>query len=131
MDKDFSISFKKYVYLGMKRYRLHVIICILLLVLITGSCSSSSRKNELIYRFEATDPTVPFDSLKSEILDTPGAEMLVVYPDSDVVIIHYDRFRTHQDIIEKQFLDCGYKITLLEKNKIEEKNQPWQKKSKR
>lgn len=54
--------------------------------------------------------------------------MLVIYPDSDVVFIHYDRLKTHQDIIEKHFKECGYKITLLEKNKIEEKEQPWQKK---
>ncbi len=54
--------------------------------------------------------------------------MLVVYPDSDVVIIHYDRFRTHQEIIESHFIKSGYKFTLLKKTSLKEKDQPWKKK---
>jgi hypothetical protein len=106
---------------------MRTIMVFMLLGLILASCTNS-RKNELIYRFEESDKAVPFDSLKSEILGASGADMLMVYPDSDLVIIHYDRFKTNQDIIEKHFKDCGYTIVLLEKKRIQEKDQPWQKK---
>lgn len=111
----------------MKRTAIKIIVCALLLILLLAACSSS-RKNELIYRFKQSDIAVSLDSLKSVILSTSGAEMLVVYPDSDVVIIQYDRFATHHDIIEAQFIKCGYDIVLLKKTKIDEKDQPWQKK---
>ena len=111
----------------MKRIGVKIIAFVLLLILLLGACSSS-RKNELIYRFKESDTAVPFDSLKSMLLSTSGAEMLVVYPDSDVVIIQYDRFTTHHDIIEAQFIKCGYEIVLLKKTKIDEKDQPWKKK---
>ncbi len=100
----------------------------LIFLLITLSACSGSRKNEVIYRFTANEDAISLDSLKSEILGASGAEMLVVYPDSDVVIIHYDRFKTHQDIIESHFIEFGYTITLVSKRKIEEKDQPWQRK---
>ena len=99
----------------------------LIFLLFLVACSPS-RKNELVYRYSLNEDAVSFDSLKSEILGASGAEMLIVYPDSDVVIIHYDRFNSHQDIIESCFMECGYKITLVKKSKIEEKDQPWQKK---
>lgn len=100
--------------------------CILILILLT-SCSPS-RKNELVYRFIPQENAVSVDSLKTQILNTMGTEMLVMYPDSDVVIIHYDRFRTHQDIIETKFNDNGYRVVLLKKSSIDEREQPWQKK---
>ncbi len=107
----------------------HVQSCLFLAFLLMGLVAcSGSRKNEVIYRFIPNVNAVSLDSLKSEILGNAGAEMLVVYPDSDVVIIHYDRFKTHQDIIESHFTECGYQITLVRKIKIEEKDQPWQKK---
>lgn len=112
--------------MGMKRMT-RIIMGFVLAIFLLTACTPS-RKNELIYRFEGTDTAVPFDSLTSEILGSSGADMLMVYPDSDVVIIHYDRFKTHQDIIEQHFMDCGYRIKLLEKKKIEEKDQPWQNK---
>lgn len=98
-----------------------------IILLLLSACSSSHR-NELIYRYTKTASAVPFDSLKTAILEDPGTDMMVVYPDSDVVIIQYDRFKTHQDIIETHFKSCGYDVTLVEKNKIEKTNQPWQKK---
>ena len=103
------------------------LILIILLLALLSACTQS-RKNSLIYRYESTDLSISFDSLKSEILGDSGAEMMVVYPDSDVVIIHYDRFKTHQNVIEEHIRSCGYKITLIEKKKIEEKDQPWKKK---
>lgn len=112
----------------MKQSNKNLITVILIITLLLTACSVPSRKNELIYRFDPSGSSISIDSLKSGILGSAAAEMLVVYPDSDVVIIHYDRFKTHQDVIEKHFLDCGYKIILIEKNKIEEKDQPWQKK---
>ena len=104
-----------------------IIAFVILLILLLGACSSS-RKNELIYRFKKNDTAVSLDSLKSVILSISGTEMLAVYPDSDVVIIQYDRFTTHHDIIEAQFIKCGYEIILLKKIKIDEKDQPWKKK---
>jgi len=111
----------------MKKRHVHTYYFIILLLIGFTACSSS-RKNEIVYRYIPNEDAISLDSLKSEILGASGAEMLVVYPDSDVVIIHYDRFETHQDIIESHFTKCGYKITLLRKSKIEEKDQPWQKK---
>ncbi|MEA2077264.1 MAG: hypothetical protein U9O95_04530 [Candidatus Marinimicrobia bacterium] len=111
----------------MKKSVRHIQKILFMLLLLFIACSPS-RKNELVYRYYLNENAVSLDSLKSEILGTSGAEMLVVYPDSDVVIIHYDRFKTHQDIIESCFKECGYKITLVKKSKIEEKDQPWQKK---
>jgi len=105
-----------------------ILICLSLTVLtFTVSCSSS-RKNELTYRYSSSESAISFDSLRSEILGSSGAEMFVAYPDSDIVIIHYDRFRTHQNIIEACFEDCGYHIELVKKNRIEEKDLPWEKK---
>jgi hypothetical protein len=100
---------------------------LIFLLLLLGSCSQS-RKNELVYRFTLNENAISLDSLKSEILSSCRTEMLVVYPDSDVVIIHYDRFRTHQDIIESHFVESGYQFTLLKKTSLEEKDQPWKRK---
>ncbi|MCF7833192.1 MAG: hypothetical protein K9N05_06425 [Candidatus Marinimicrobia bacterium] len=108
----------------MKKRHLYTYLLVIFLSLGLSACSNS-RKNELVYRFIQNENAISLDSLKSEILGTSGAEMLVVYPDSDVVIIHYDRFKTHQEIIESHFTGSGYKITLLRKSKIEEKDQPW------
>ena len=99
----------------------------LAVLILTVSCTSS-RKNELTYRYSSTENAISFDSLKSEILGSTGVEMFVVYPDSDIVIIHYDRFRTHQDVIETCFKECGYDITLVQKDRIEERDLPWKKK---
>ena len=111
----------------MKKRYTHI--CFLLVFLLIGLVAcSSSNKNEVIYRFIPNENAISLDSLKSEILSGAGAEILVVYPDSNVVIIHYDRFKTHQDIIEAHFVECGYNITLVSKIKIEEKDQPWQRK---
>jgi len=111
----------------MKKRHVQTYLFLIFLLMALSACSGS-RKNEVIYRFIANEDAISLDSLKSEILGASGAEMLVVYPDSDVVIIHYDRFKTHQDIIESHFIEFGYTITLVSKRKIEEKDQPWQRK---
>ena len=113
--------------MAMKKRHVHIYLLLVFLLMGLAACSSS-RKNEVIYRFMPNENAISLDSLKSEILGGAGAEMLVVYPDSDVVIIHYNRFKTHQDIIESHFTECGYNFTLIRKTKIEKKDQPWQRK---
>jgi hypothetical protein len=112
----------------MKKYNIRSIILLGISALLFVTSCSSPRKNELIYKFSADEGAIPVDSLRSEILNAQGTEMIVMYPDSDVVIIHYDRFRTHQDIIETQFRHNGYHIVLLKKKAIREGEQPWEKK---
>ena len=112
----------------MKNYGIKSYILLGLSFLLFITSCTSPRKNELIYRFLPEEGAISIDSLSSEILNTSGTEMLVMYPDSDVVIIHYDRFRTHQDIIEAQFKQNGYRIVLLKKKAIQQEDQPWGKK---
>ncbi len=92
---------------------------ILVLILLFSACSQP-RKSEVIYRFYAKDKMTCVDSLRSALLDTDGLEMLVMYPDSDVVIIHYDRFRTHQNKIEAHFIKCNYCFELINKSPLKE-----------
>ena len=112
----------------MKKYNVKSIILLGISALLFVTSCSSPRKNELIYRFLPEEGAISIDSLGSEILNTPGTEMFVMYPDSDVVIIHYDRFRTHQDIIEAQFKQNGYRVVLLMKKAIQHEDQPWERK---
>lgn len=95
-------------------------ILVFVLIMITVSCSQS-RKNELIYKFTSQGEVACVDSLRSKLLDLRGIEFLIMYPDSDVVIIHYDRYRTHQDKIETHFAECKYSFELLEKSPIKGK----------
>ncbi|MCK4812525.1 MAG: hypothetical protein KAT14_01160 [Candidatus Marinimicrobia bacterium] len=100
---------------------------LLFFILIAASCSESHH-NELIYRFKPNNGALELDSVKTQILTGLGTEMLIVYPDSDIVIIQYDRFQTNQQLIESHFTSNGYTIELITKTRIEEKNQPWKKK---
>ncbi len=54
--------------------------------------------------------------------------MFASYPDSNVCFIQYDRYKTHQQSIEEHFLTNGYTLELLQKNTVEEKEKPWEKK---
>ncbi|MFA6617666.1 MAG: hypothetical protein WCT23_01165 [Candidatus Neomarinimicrobiota bacterium] len=94
-------------------------ITILLILLLLSACSSP-RRNEVIYRFIPQENAISIDSLKVNLLDTKGLEMLAMYPDSDIVIIHYDRFQSHYNLIEKCFEANGYKFELLKKSPLEE-----------
>ncbi len=98
--------------------------CLLLVLLY--ACGASHH-NELVYRFHREDGSIGLDSLKSLILSDSGTEMFASYPDSDVVIIQYDRYRTHQECIEDHFRSNGYRIELLRKTPVEEKAKPWEK----
>ncbi|MDD3095113.1 MAG: hypothetical protein WDA41_03405 [Candidatus Neomarinimicrobiota bacterium] len=101
---------------------------VLLLFLLMAAACSKSHHNVLIFRYSAEENALHPDSLKTAILGDPGVSMLVTYPDSDLVIVHYDRFKTHQLNIESRFPELGYKVTLMEKHPLEETGQPWQKK---
>lgn len=100
----------------------------LVLIMILLSSCGKSHHNALVYRYEHSGEFIPLDSLKKQILSDPGITMLVNYADSDVVIIHYDRFRTHQEKIESRFTENGYSVRLLEKHAVDSREQPWQKK---
>lgn len=98
---------------------LKYMISILLILFMLSACSQA-RKNEVIYRFVPEKSAISIDSLKVNLLDTKGLEMLVMYPDSDIVIIHYDRFQGHYNMIEKCFEASGYNFQLLKKTSLEE-----------
>ncbi|MDZ7797588.1 MAG: hypothetical protein U5N56_11350 [Candidatus Marinimicrobia bacterium] len=102
---------------------------ILLLVLILTACGRSHH-NELVYRFNPGNNAIRLDSLKILILSENGIEMFASYPDSNVCFIQYDRYKTHQRSIEEHFLTNGYTLELLQKNSVEEKEKPWEKKQK-
>lgn len=112
----------------MKKRITKILYASLVLILILLSSCGESHHNALVYRYELSDEFIPIDSLKKQILSDPGITMLVSYADSDVVIIHYDRFRTHQERIETRFTENGYTIRLLEKHAVNNGEQPWQKK---
>ena len=109
-----------------KHLRTYCLFAVLFAVTVTAC--SRSHHNELVYRFERGHDAVDMDSLKALILSRAGTEMFACYPDSDVVIIQYDRYRAHQQIIEEQFRSGGYRIELLCKTPVEQKERPWEKK---
>ncbi len=102
-------------------------ILFLFFILIVANCSESHH-NELIYRFKPNDSAIGLDSVKTQILTERGTEVLIMYPDSDIVIIQYDRFQTNQKLIELYFTSNDYSIELITKTRIEKRNQPWEKK---
>lgn len=111
----------------MKRKTLKITVLSLLILLLIPACSKSHH-NVLIFQISTGVTAHLADTLKTAILRDPGVTMLVTYPDSDLVIVHYDRYKTHQKRIESCFPELGYKVTLLEKYPQETMEQPWQKK---
>ncbi|MDD3716940.1 MAG: hypothetical protein PHT46_07550 [Candidatus Marinimicrobia bacterium] len=110
-----------------KRTQKTALLLLLVLFLLTAACSKSHH-NVLVFRVSTEQTALSADTLKTVILQDPGVSMLVTYPDSDLVIVHYDRYKTHQSRIESRFPELGYKVILLEKYPLEAREQPWQKK---
>lgn len=102
----------------MKKILKHILPIIIILLLL-GACNKP-RKNEVIYQFIPGEKAACIDSLKAGLLNTQGLEMLAMYPDSDIIIIHYDRFKTHHESIEKHFIENGYTFNLINKSSLEE-----------
>ncbi len=100
-----------------KRSRLSAAALFLLILLSAASCGGSHH-NELTYRLIPGEQAVGIDSLKTRILAHEGTGMLIIYPDSDIVIVQYDRFRTHEDLIASCFSENGYTVELIKKTSI-------------
>lgn len=109
----------------MKKRMQKILTTAVTLVLLLLSACGKSHHNALIYQYRAEEGAPELDSLKKEILSDHGITMLVSYADSDVVIIHYDRFKTHQQRIESRFTEKGYAIRLLEKHAVNSGEQSW------
>jgi len=95
---------------------------LLLAILFLLTACGKTHHNEVSYRFVPREDAVEIDSLKISILSGPGTEMMIMYPDCMKVVIRYDRYKTHQDIIESCFIKNGYEIELLSKKRIEKKS---------
>ena len=92
---------------------------IILLLLLFTACTPRQQVMDYALSGDAT----PFaaDSLKMEILSINGVEMVVMYPDSNVMSIRYDRFRTHHKCLEELMTAAGYEYKIMNKRSAEEK----------
>ena len=121
----FVFNFSYYWYM---KKRTHISAAGILIILLFLAACGQSRHNELTYRYIPGEDATELDSLKLCLLSDPGTEMMVLFPDSHRVTIRYNRFHTHQQVIERHFLQNGYAIELLSKKPVGGKHASWRKK---
>ena len=82
------------------------------LIFIVSGCTSRHQSVDLTYSTFKSNMSI--DSIKTEMLLTDGVEMVIMYPDSNVMTIQYNRFKTHRNIFKNILIRGGYKVQIRE-----------------
>lgn len=98
----------------MKKY-----IYIVLLALLFTGCSP--RHQIMDYALDAQNGAISMDSLKMEILNLDGVEMVIMYPDSNFMSIRYDRYKMHHNSIEDIMSKALYSFDIKKTTSLEGK----------
>lgn len=92
---------------------------ILLLILLLTACSPHDQV--MNYALDGQNSSISMDSLKMEILSLEGVEMVIMYPDSNLMTIKYDRYKTHHSRLEDIMIRASYSFDVKKTTSVEVK----------